>query len=105
MQNEEQVLEQFWNHGKKPQLSSSTKQFTKAVVAAWGETLEEKDSSQDEAAALVLMARKESEVDLESDESMSTFKEKLRGFNKAKSEIIVFLNGWIWGNRYWELYA
>jgi len=70
-EKEEQASEQFQNGGKKPQLSSSAKWFTKAMVAAWGETSEEEDSSQDEAATLVLMARSESKVDLESDESMS----------------------------------
>jgi len=54
------------------------------MVAAWGETSEEEDSSQDEAEALVLMARSESKDDSESDETMSEFKEKVSGFNKRK---------------------
>jgi len=33
------------------------------MVATWGETSEEDDSSQDEATALALMARSDSEVD------------------------------------------
>ena len=60
------------------------------MVTAWGEISEEEDSSQDEAAALALMVRSESEADLESDESMSQFKEKLRGFNKAKILKLLF---------------
>ena len=60
------------------------------MVAAWGETSEEEDSSQDEAIALVLMAKSESEADSESDESMSQFKEKVRGFNKAKILKLLF---------------
>ena len=59
-------------------------------MAAWGEISEEEDSSQDEAAVLALMARSESEADSESDESMSQFKEKVRGFNEAKILKLLF---------------
>ena len=59
-------------------------------MAAWGETSEEEDSSQDEAEALVLMARSESEADLESDETMSQFNEKVSGFNKRKNMKLLF---------------
>jgi len=45
MQKEEQGSEQFRNCRKKPQLSSSAERFTKAIVATWGETSEEEDSS------------------------------------------------------------
>jgi len=60
------------------------------MVAAWGEALEEENSSQDEAVALALMARSESEADSESDDNMSQFKEKVRGFNKAKILKLLF---------------
>ena len=49
MQKEEQASEQFRNQGKKPQLSGSAKRYTKAMAAAWGETLEGEDSSQTKA--------------------------------------------------------
>ena len=65
-QKEEPGSEQFRNHRKKPQLRGSAKQFTKAMVAAWGETSEEEDSSQDEAI-------RKSKADLESDKSTSQF--------------------------------
>jgi len=60
------------------------------MVAAWGETSEEEDSSQDEVEALVLMARSESEADSESDETMSQFKEKVSGFSKRKILKLLF---------------
>jgi len=74
MQKEEQASEQFRNRGKKPQLSGSANRFTKAMVAAWGESFEEEDSSQDEAEALALMAKSDSDTDSESDETMSHIK-------------------------------
>ena len=90
MQKKEHGTEQFRNRRKKPQLSSSTERFTKAMMAAWGETSEEEDSSQDEAEALVLMARSESEADSKSDETMSQFMEKVSGFNKRKILKLLF---------------
>ena len=63
MQKEEQASEQFRNRGKKPQLSGSAKRFTKAMVAAWGESSEEEDSSQDKVEALALMAKSDSDTD------------------------------------------
>jgi len=44
MQKKEQGSEQLRNHGNRLQQSSSAKRFTKAMMAAWGETLEEEGS-------------------------------------------------------------
>jgi len=60
------------------------------MVTAWGDTSEEEDSSQDDAAALAVMARSKFEADSESDESMFQFKEKVGGFNKAKNFKLLF---------------
>jgi len=60
------------------------------MVAAWGESSEEENSSQDEAEALALMAKSDSDTDLESDETMSQIKEKVSGFNKRKILKILF---------------
>jgi len=84
------VSEQFRNRGKKPQLSGCASQFTKAMVAAWGESSEEEDSSQDEAEVLAIMAKSDSDTDSESDETMSQIKEKVSGFNKRKILKILF---------------
>jgi len=45
IQKEEQGLGQFQNHGKRPQQSSSSKCFSKAMMGAWGETSEEEEDS------------------------------------------------------------
>ena len=60
------------------------------MVATWGETSEEEDSCQDEAKALVLMVRSESEADSESNETISQFKEKVSGFSKRKILKLLF---------------
>ena len=53
-------------------------------MAAWGETSEEENDSQEEEAALALMARSESELDFEPIKSLSQLKDKRRGLSKAK---------------------
>ena len=60
------------------------------MVATWGDTSQEDDNSQDDAAAQALMARSESNADSELDGSMSQFKEKVRGFNKVKILKLLF---------------
>jgi len=56
------------------------------MMAAWGDTLEEDEASEEEEeeASIALMARSESESDVELVESLSQLKEKVRGLNKAK---------------------
>jgi len=58
------------------------------MMAAWGDTLEEDEASEEEEeeASIALMARSESESDVELVESLSQLKEKVRGLNKAKIE-------------------
>jgi len=56
------------------------------MMAAWGETLEEKEGSQQEEAAVALMARSESESDFDPVESLSQLKDKVQGIGKAKIE-------------------
>ena len=70
-QKEKQGSEQFQNHGKRPQQSCCLKHFGKAMMAAWGETSEQEEDSQEEEVAEALMARSESESNLESVESLS----------------------------------
>ena len=55
-------------------------------MAAWGETSEEDERSQEEEAVVALMARSESESDFELVENISQFKDKVRGHSKAKIE-------------------
>ena len=56
------------------------------MMAAWGETLEEKEGSQQEEAAVALMARSESESDFDPVESLSQLKDKVHDLSKAKIE-------------------
>jgi len=53
------------------QLTNAEKWFTKAMMAAWGDTLEEGEESQDREEAVALMARRESDSDSDSIESLS----------------------------------
>jgi len=57
-----------WQDGTTEQL---LKRFGKAMMVAWDETLEEEEDSQEEEVVEALMARSESELDLESIESLS----------------------------------
>jgi len=60
------------------------------MMAAWGETLEEDETSQEEEeAAIALMARSESESNVEPVESLSQLKDKVGGLSKAKIDELV----------------
>ena len=83
---EEQGLEQFRNHGRKQSRNSSARRFTKAMMAAWGDTSEEDEASTVVAVAAALMARSETDSDFELVESLSQLKDKVRGLSKAKIE-------------------
>ena len=43
---EEQVTEQFRNHGRKQFQNSSARRFSKAMLATWGDTTEEDEASE-----------------------------------------------------------
>jgi len=59
-------------------------------VAAWGDTMEEDETSREEEAIVALMARSESDSDKEPMDSLSQLREKVRGLNKAKLEKFLF---------------
>ena len=44
------------NQSRKTQLTNAKKRFTKAMMAAWGDTSKEEEDSQDEEEAVALMA-------------------------------------------------
>ena len=60
------------------------------MLAAWGDTTEEDEASEEEEATVALMARIESDSDIEPMESLSQLKEKVYGLNKAKIEELLF---------------
>ena len=86
---EEQGSEQVRTRGKKTQLTSAEKRFTKAMMAAWGDTLEEEEDSQDREEAVALMTRRESDLDFDSIESLSQLKEEVCNLSKRKLEKLV----------------
>ena len=60
------------------------------MMAAWGETSKEEENSQEEEVVEALMATSESESDLESIESLSQLKDKVRGLSNAKVVKLLF---------------
>ena len=64
-------LEQVRTRGQKAQLTNAKKRFTKAIMVAWGDTSEEEEDSQDRKEVVALTARRESDSDSDSIESLS----------------------------------
>jgi len=58
------------------------------MLAAWGDSTEEKEEIKEEEAAVALMAR--SDADDEPLDSLAQLKDKVRGLNKAKLEELLF---------------
>ena len=83
---EEQGSEQVRTRGKKTQLTNAEKRFTKAMMAAWGDTSEEEEDSQDEAEAVALMARNGSN----SDSDGESLKKEVCNLSKKKLEKLIF---------------
>jgi len=65
--------------------NSSGKKFTRAMLAAWGDsTDEEEGSEEEEKGAVALMARSKTDSDEESSDSLIRLKNKVSGLNKTK---------------------
>ena len=54
------------------------------MLAAWGDSIEDDEASEEEEFVVALMARSESNLDEEPLESLAQLKEKVHGFNKAQ---------------------
>jgi len=87
---EEQETEQFRKQGRKQFGNSSARRFSKAMLAAWGDTTEDDEASEEEEAVVALMARSKSDSDDEPVDSLSQLKGKVRGLNKTKLEELLF---------------
>jgi len=87
---EERGSEQVQTRGKKTQLTNAEKRFTKAMMAAWRDTSEEEEDSQDGEEAVALTAQRESDSDSDLIESLSQLKEEVRNLSKRKLEKLVF---------------
>ena len=83
---EEQEQEQARKQGRRLFGSSSAKRFSKAMLAAWGDTSDEDEVSEGEEAAVALMAIGESDTDEEALDSLAELKGKVSVLTKAKLE-------------------
>ena len=60
---EEQKTKQFQKQWRKQFGNSSIRRFSKAMLAAWGDTIEDNEASKEEKAAVALMPKSESNSD------------------------------------------
>ena len=60
------------------------------MLAAWGDSTEDEEGTEEEDAAVALMARSETDSDDESLDSLAQLKDMVRGLNKVKLEKLLF---------------
>jgi len=60
------------------------------MLAAWGDSTEEDEGTEEEDAAVALMARSDSDLDDEPLDSLAQLKDKVHGLNKAKLDELLF---------------
>jgi len=60
------------------------------MLAAWGDSTEDNEGTEQEDAALALMARSDSELDVEPLDSLAQLKDKVCGLRKAKLKELLF---------------
>ena len=87
---EEQEPEQSRKQGRKQVGNSFFRCFSRAMLAAWEDSTEQDEETEKEDAAVALMARSDSDSDDEPLDSLAQLKDKVRGFNKAKLEELLF---------------
>ena len=80
---EEQETEQVRKQGRKQFGNSSARRFSKTMLAAWGDTTEDDEASEEEDAIVALMDRNELNSDDELLDNLAQLKEKVCGLNKA----------------------
>jgi len=83
---EEQEVEQSRKQGRKQAGNSSVRCFSRAMLAACKDSTKEGEGTEEEDAAIALMARSDSDSDDEPLDSLAQLKDKVRGLNKAKLE-------------------
>ena len=83
--NEDQAAESPKRLFRKKGGNIAGKQFTRAMLAAWGDSSDEEEGSEEEEEGVVaLMARSESDSDEESSDSLIELKNKVGSLNKQK---------------------
>jgi len=60
------------------------------MLAAWRDSTEEDKGTEEEDAAIALMARSDSDSDEEPFDNLAQLKDKVRGLNKAKLKELLF---------------
>jgi len=87
---EEQEVEQSRKEGRKQAGKSSARRFSRAVLAAWGDSTEEDEGTEEEDVVVALIAKRDSDSDDEPLNSLTQLKRNVRGLNKAKLEELLF---------------
>ena len=86
---EEQEHEHPRKQGRKQGVNSSGKRFSKAMLAAWGDSSEDEETETEEG-AVALMAQSDTDSDDESTNSLTNLKIKVRALNKATLEELLY---------------
>ena len=87
---EEQDPEHPRKQGRKQGVNNSGKRFSKAMLAAWGDSTDDEEESENEEVAVALMANSDTDSDAESENSLTHLKNKVCDLNKATLEELVF---------------
>ena len=76
--------------GRKQARNRSGRLFSKAMLAAWGDSTEEEDEIEEKKAAVALMAKSDLELDEEPLDSLALLKEKVSGLSKPNLIKLLF---------------
>jgi len=87
---EDQEAESSKKQFRKQGGNSSGKRFTRAMLAAWGDSTDEEEGSKGEEDVVALMARSETNSDEELSDSLIRLKNKVSGLNKTKLKEFFF---------------
>jgi hypothetical protein len=87
---EEQEAETPKKQFRKQGGQSSGKRFTRAMLAAWGDSTDEEEESGAEEAVVALMARSEADSEEETTDSLIHLKNKVSRLNKTKLKEFLF---------------
>ena len=87
---EEQEFEQPRKQVRKQPVNTSGKRFSKAMLAAWGDSSEDEGDSEREGDVVALMAQSDSDSDDESTNSLTDLKNKVCGLNKATLKELLY---------------
>ena len=71
-------------------MNRSDRLFSKAMLAAWGDSTKEENEIEKDEVAVALMARSDSESDDESLDGLDQLKNKVSGLNKTKLKQLLF---------------